>query len=34
MADLILAIHQDEACTMSDGPLGFVLWMRALVCQH
>jgi hypothetical protein len=34
MADLTLAIHQDEACTMGDGPLGLVVWMRATVCQR
>jgi hypothetical protein len=33
MADLTLAIYQDEACTMGDSPLRFVVWMRVGVCQ-
>ena len=33
MADLALAIHQDEACTMGDSPLGFVVWRPVMVGQ-
>ena len=34
MADLPLAIHQDEACTMGDGLLGLVVWTRVVVRQR
>ena len=33
-ADLALAIHQDEACTMGDGRLCIIVWMRAVMCQR
>jgi hypothetical protein len=31
MADLALAIHQDEACTMGDSPLGIVMWWPVMM---